>query len=110
MVPIRYNRRGICLSLFFCLAVQAGIPDALLLYLAHLPVRLQKVPLPSHIQMVHSSRLHAQCGGAHRGDRAQTGAPPALRGQQSRPHPTGLGEEQSASRKQENAPHVKLSR
>lgn len=96
------------LTCFLCLPVQAGIPDSVLLYLAHLPVWLEQVPLSHFLQMVHSSGLHAQSGGALCGDRAQAADPPALCGPQPHPHSTGLGEGRSRGRQQEITANVEL--
>lgn len=100
--------KGICLNLFFCLPVQAGIPDTVLLYLSHLPVWLGQVPLSHFLQMVHSSRLHAQSGSALCGDRAQAADPPALCGPQPHSHSTGLGEGRSRGWQQEITANVEL--
>lgn len=89
------------LTCLFSLPVQAGIPDIILLYLSHLPVRLEQVPSSLLLQMVHSSELHALSGGAFCGAGAQAAGPPALRGPQPHPHSTGLGEDWSGGWQQQ---------
>lgn len=83
------------LTCFFCPPVQTWIPDSVLLYLPHLPIRLEQIPQSGHLQMVHSSSLHARSGGAHCSDRAQAADPHALCGPQPHPHSKRLGEDGS---------------
>lgn len=42
---ISHSVTAICLILFFCLPVQAGIPDTVFLYLTHLSLWREQVPL-----------------------------------------------------------------
>lgn len=98
-----------CLNLRVSLSVQDGIPDAVLLHVSHIPVWLEPVPLSLHLQMVHSSRLHAQSRGAFCGAGAQAADRPALRGPHAHPHPTRLGEDRSKGRHQEITADIGLS-
>lgn len=95
LICLDFNRIFIKLCIFFSSSVQAWIHHIILLHLSHLPLRLGQIPLPLHLQVVHSSWIHAFAGGSHSGAASQTVAPPALRGQKSHSNSTGLGEDRS---------------
>lgn len=106
IIKVKKKCKCLHLNLLFSLPVQAGIPDAVLLYLSHLPVRLGQVS--SSLQVAHSSGLHALSGGAFCGHGAQAAAPPALCGPQPQPHSTGLGEDGSRGGQQEITANIGL--
>ena len=77
--------------LLSCLLVQAGPPHVVALHAPHLPVWLEQVPEPLHLQVVDPAGLHAVSGGAFRGPGPQAADGAALCGPEPGPHTAGLG-------------------
>ena len=84
--------------LLSCLLVQAGPPHVVALHAPHLPVWLEQVPEPLHLQVVDPAGLHAVSGGAFRGPGPQAADGAALCGPEPGPHTAGLGADGAGGR------------
>uniref|UniRef100_A0A8C5B0C1 Metalloreductase STEAP4-like n=1 Tax=Gadus morhua TaxID=8049 RepID=A0A8C5B0C1_GADMO len=78
--------------------VQAGPPHVVALHAPHLPVWLEQVPEPLHLQVVDPAGLHAVSGGAFRGPGPQAADGAALCGPEPGPHTAGLGADGAGGR------------
>lgn len=63
------------------------------MYCSWLRVRLEQISQALHLQVVHSSWVHALPDCAVSGSGAKTATPPSLCGPHPHPHSTRLGEE-----------------